>query len=126
MSNEITGFLASARKKLSDLNGISGQKERVMAPFVRDKLLEFCDQDAEFAQAVAQGKPFSECMIAVTHGVGNHISDIEAYSKAVGFYFPGAKIRVVMEIDLIGDAAGESIQPAPAKKLDIINLEDFL
>jgi hypothetical protein len=51
MSNEITGFLAEARKKLSDLNGISGQKERAMAPFVRDKLLEFCDQDAEFAQA---------------------------------------------------------------------------
>lgn len=54
MSNEITGFLAEARKKLSDLNGISGQKERAMAPFVRDKLLEFCDQDAEFAQAVAR------------------------------------------------------------------------
>lgn len=33
---------------------VSGQKENAMAPSVREALTDFCRQDAEFAQAVAQ------------------------------------------------------------------------
>lgn len=67
----------------------------------------FCRQDAEFAQAVVQGGSFADCMKKVAAGVGNSISDLDAYKKAVQFYFPGAEVRMQLTIDLIGQAAGE-------------------
>ena len=75
-----------------------------MAPAVLETLKTFCLQDQEFAQAVAQGGSFSACMKAVADGVGSSISDLDAYKRAVQFYFPGAQIRMQMTIDLNGDA----------------------
>ena len=105
-------------------DGVSGQKEKVMAPAGSEVLKDFCRQDAEFAQAVDQGGSFKDCMTAVAKGVGGSISDLDAYKKAVQFYFPGAEIRVQMEIDLIGAAAGEL--PKEEAKGIVLNLEDFL
>lgn len=69
-------------------------------------LINFCEQDAEFAQAIVQNdKTFSDCMADVAKGCGSSISDLEAYKKAVRFYFKGADIKCTMQIDLIGDAA---------------------
>ena len=120
-------MLDDALKKL-DAGKASGRKERVMAGAVAKVLQDFCRQDAEFAQAVAQGGSFADCMIAVAKGVGDSISDLEAYKKAVRFYFPGADISVKMKIDLIGDAAKKPVERADEKKPDgiILNLEDFL
>ena len=81
-------------------------KAKAMRSAVLDALIGFCKQDGEFAQAIAQNdSTFSDCMAAVAKGVGQSISDLEAYKKAVQFYFPGAKIKFNMTIDLIGDAA---------------------
>lgn len=93
---------------------VSGQKEKAMAPAVREALEEFCRQDEEFAQAVVQGGRFDDCMKKVAQGVGQSISDLEAYRKAVQFYFPGAEIRMTMTIDLIGAAAEEAYTPKHA------------
>ena len=41
----------------------------------------------------------------VAKGVGGSISDIEAYRKAVQFYFPGAEIETTMRVRLCGDDA---------------------
>ena len=41
-----------------------------------------------------------ECMTNVAKGVGNSLSDIEAYRRAVSFYFDGAKINFTMTIQL--------------------------
>ena len=94
-----------------------------MAPAVKEALLDFCRQDEEFAQAVAQGGSFQDCMAAVAKGVGNSISDLDAYKRAVSFYFPGAGIRVKMEIDLC-----HSVKDVP--HIDgpgiVLNLADFL
>ena len=79
---------------------VKGQKEQAMRDAVRDALLEFCRQNEEFAQAVVQGRPFPECMAAVARGVGGAISDLEAYRRAVSFYFDGAKIDFSMTIRL--------------------------
>lgn len=69
-------------------------------------LINFCEQDAEFAQAIVQNdKTFSDCMKEVAENCGSHISDLDAYKKAVRFYFPGADIKCTMTIDLIGAAA---------------------
>lgn len=133
LNNELT----QALEKLSDqhVKAVKGQKEKAMARPVAEALRSFCRQEAEFAQAVVQGGDFSSCMMAVAKGVGNCISDLDAYRKAVEFYFPGAKIKMQMTIDLIGDAAlpcpEEQSAPAlqlykPEKNELVLNLEDFL
>ena len=107
---------------------VSGSKERVMAPAVAEALMSFCNQDAEFAQAVEQGGSFTECMKAVASGIGQSISDIDAYKKAVQFYFPGAQVRMQLTIDLIGDADKKE-ETAPMEREDsaiVLRLEDFL
>lgn len=95
----------------------------VMAEPVKKQLEDFCRQDEEFAQAVVQGGSFKDCMAAVTNGIGNSISDLEAYQKAVRFYFPGARVKMQMSVDLVGDAAQEEQVP---KKGMVLDLADFL
>ena len=109
---------------------VTGQKEKAMASAVAAQLEDFCGQDEEFAQAVVQGGTFSECMKKVAAGVGGSISDLEAYRKAVQFYFPGAEVRMQLTIDLIGSAAGTETaktEPVAEEKPKIIslNLADF-
>lgn len=103
---------------------VTGQKEKAMADAVVAAMKDFCLQDKEFAQAIVQGGTFADCMKAVAKGVGSYISDLDAYKKAVQFYFPGAKIQMQMTIDLIGDAAGDT--KAPTGGGLILNLEDFI
>lgn len=72
-----------------------------MKAAVKDALCEFARQDDEFAQAIAQGGSFADCMTAVGKKVkGNSISDLDAYSAAAEFYFPGSKVRFEMHIEL--------------------------
>lgn len=112
-------FLPAALERLKKEAGTaSGQKEKAMAGAVRKALEDFCYQEPEFAQAIVQGGSFKDCMAAVAKGVGTSISDSEAFAKAARFYFPGSRVRVVMEIDLVGDAAGaegDRIATAPSE-----------
>ena len=88
-----------ALKKIDEeARGFKGDKrEQVMCKPVADALREFCRQQPEFAQAVYQSKKsFSDCMKHVAKGVGSSISDIEAYRRAVEFYFPGAQVEFQM------------------------------
>ena len=133
LKNHLTNALEKLDKK--QFKAINGQKEKAMAGAVAEALRSFCRQDAEFAQAVDQGGSFADCMAAVAKGVGSSISDLDAYKKAVGFYFPGAKINFQMTIDLIGDAAPPAEQAAqdtpvlqvvkPVRDELVLNLEDF-
>ena len=100
----MTWYEQAAEKLKNEENGVTGRHESVMKGAVKDALLSFCYQDEEFAQAVVQGGSFGACMNAVAKGVGSCISDLDAYKKAVQFYFPGAKICMALTIDLIGDA----------------------
>lgn len=100
-----------------------GNKERAMLSAVYETLISFCRQDEEFAQAVVQSeKTLSDCLKAVAAGVGTSISDLDAYKKAVQFYFPGADIKCTMTIDLIGAAASNiTMTSAPVKK-SVLNM----
>lgn len=102
---------------------VKGQKELAMASAVVDALEDFCGQEEEFAQAVIQGEELSECMNAVAKGVGNSISDLEAFKRAVQFYFPGADVKFRMEIEL---CPGHNDRTAGGKSGMILNLDDFL
>ena len=105
-------YLERALEKLDKeyKSGAYDKCANIMKQAVRTTLEDFCRQDPEFAQAVVQGGNFSDCMKAVAKNCGSGLSDLDAYTRAVQFYFPGSKIRMQMSIDLIGDAAA----PAPA------------
>ena len=102
-------YFEEARGKLrKELPGITGNKEGAIKQAAMDALVNFAGQDEEFAQAIVQGGKFSDCMKAVCRGIGTSISDLEVYSRAAAFYFPGCKVRFEMHLDLAGDAAGET------------------
>lgn len=118
----------TAVKKLTEeKKGVTGNKEKAMSSAVFAAIKDFCLQDEEFAQAVVQGGTFVNCMKAVAKGVGNSISDLEAYKKAVQFYFPGAEVKMQLTIDLIGKAGGDPVESdsVPTQPGMILNLADF-
>ena len=117
------GYFEEARRKLDEeaKAGKFGAKAAAMKKAVRDALVSFCEQDEEFAQAVVQGGSFEECMKQVENGVGNSISDIDAYKKAVRFYFPGAEVSFRMEIDVCPNRVKQE-----EKKTVLLDLGDFL
>lgn len=121
-------FLKEATAKLD--SGVKAKLDRygeAMKGSVHDAIAEFCRQDGEFAQAVAQGGSFEDCMKAVGKCVhGNSISDAEAWGAAVRFYFPGAEIRVKMEIDLCGAVRDEGERDrTKSSGTTLIDLSEF-
>lgn len=103
----MSSWYEQAEAKLkAEYSQVKGQKEQAMRSAVRDVLLEFCLQDEEFAQAVAQGGSFPDCMKAVAQGVGGSISDLEAYRRAAAFYFDGAEVQSVVTIRLTPAGSG--------------------
>lgn len=98
-----------------------------MKSAVRKALDDFCRQDGEFAQAVVQGGTFEDCMKAVAKNCGSSISDLEAFRRAVRFYFPGADVQFQMRVHLCAEveAGGEQAQE-PGDGHKILSLADFL
>lgn len=90
---------------------VTGQKEKAMADAVMEIIELFCQQEPEFAQAVVQGQSFADCMKKVAAGIGSSIKDLDAYKRAVQFYFPGAQVHMELTIDLVG-ATAEPALPA--------------
>lgn len=93
----------------------------VMKDAVCEALDGFCKQDEEFAQAVVQGGTFEDCMQAVAKNCGSAISDLEAYRRAVQFYFPGADVKFHMSVNLCA-----SVEDDERKNTVILDLADFL
>lgn len=97
--NELQGWAASAAQKLDyEQKDITDRKEKVMAGPVAEALKDFCRQSSDFAKAVVEGGSFHACMKEVAKGVGNYISDLDAYRKAALFYFPDASLEMKMTI----------------------------
>lgn len=127
-------MLNQALEKLE--KGIKGAKlsqhGKAVSTHVAEALKEFCRQNSEFAQAVAQAdKTVAECVEAAVKGAGNYLSDIEVYSRAAGFWFEGAKVKFTMTIDL-GDegfsnvTADDARPEPPAKKGLSLSLDELL
>lgn len=104
-------------------SGKYDQYAHIMKKDVLAVLKDFCQQDEEFAQAVVDGGTFENCMKAVAKNCGHGLSDLEAYIRAVQFYFPGAGIQMQMKIDLC-DSVKDA--PHPDGPCVVINLDDFL
>ena len=109
-----------AKERLEkEAKDVSGRREGIMAPAVKKTILDFCAQNEEFAQAVVQGGSFKDCMAAVAKGVGNSISDLDAYKRAASFYFSGATIKFSMTIQL------EPAEPETPSKDILLDLADY-
>ena len=126
----MNNWYEQATKKLATEKS-SGSYDRyasAMKNAVYEALDEFCRQDAEFAQAVVQGGTFADCMKAVAKSCGSAISDLEAFRRAVRFYFPGADVKFHMTVNLCADVEAEAADAAPVVSTGpkILDLEDFL
>ena len=128
----MTQVQIDAVKKLKEAAQRKGAKTQyAMAVFdsVRDTLAAFCEQNAEFADAILQQeKTLGECCNEIMQKCGKAISDIEVYARAVNFYFPGAKVEMKMTVymsEFEREAAGNKKSQTSAKILDL-KLEDLL
>lgn len=96
---------------------------------VADALICFCKQDDEFSQAIIDSdKTLSDCLNHIANGIGNSISDLEVYNKAVKFYFSGATVKFHMTIDLCGEVnetAETSAQDKPKANIIDLNFDDL-
>lgn len=119
-------FYEQAVEKLEKEKKECGSDKHVgaMKGAVCDALLEFCKQDDEFSQAVVQGGSFKDCMEAVAKNAGSCLSDLEAYQRAVKFYFPGAGVHFQMKIDLCA-SVNEENESSEKKDGILINFDSF-
>ncbi len=117
-----------AAKKLEDGKnaGSYGRCADAMKNDVCAALDIFCQQDTEFAQAVVQGGAFADCMKAVAKGCGSALSDLEAFRRAVRFYFPGADVKFHMTVNLCADVEAEAAKPSGKTGYKILDFDDFL
>ena len=111
-----------------DTKAIKGNVQSFIAEKTSQILQQFCEQEQEFAQAVEQsGKTFQQCLDYVIKGIvkkgsTGSISDLDAYNRAVKFYFPSAVVHQRFELDLIGNAK----ESAPeVKPFDFMSLADW-
>ena len=87
---------------------------------VLNALIHFCQQSEEFAKTVYESdKTLNACLKVVMNDHGSCLSDIEAYRRAVSFYFEAAEISFEMVIQL--PSQKEKDKPAI-----ILNLFDML
>ena len=112
-----------AIKKIeTGLNAYKGDRYgQAMKDYVAGILKDFSEQNEEFAQAVAQGGSFEDCMKAVCKGIGSSISDLDVSKKAAEFYFPGCVVEFRMKIHM---SKFEAEEPEDAGGV-ILRLEDF-
>lgn len=94
---EFVDWRAKAKAKLEDENKAfkGGREAQAVRDYILKTLIYFADQEPRFAEVVCNTKrTFSECCAAVVHNAGGMISDLDAYRRAVQFYFPNAEVEI--------------------------------
>lgn len=119
-------LISKVRAKL-EKSKPTGKYESAMSEYVKNALIEFAKQSEEFARAIIEAGSFEGCMKEVAKGIGNYISDLDAYKRAVKYYFPTATIECTMRINTEGNITGASEEKAPEKASAInLSLDDLL
>lgn len=120
-------MLAKVKEKLENemKEKINGRHASAVRPAVYAQLLDFCEQNEEFAQAVLDSeKTLNDCCEEIMKGVGSSISDIEVYSRMVRFYFPGASVEFQLCINLAADAEASPLAVGTHKAV-VLDLFDM-
>ena len=120
-------MLAKVKEKLEKemQQKISGRHASAVRPAVYAQLLDFCEKNEEFAQAVLDSeKTLNDCCEAIMAGCGSCISDFEVYGKMAQFYFPGSSVEAQLRINLSADAERNplGVQDKKAVVLDLFDL----
>lgn len=120
-------YRKQAKDKIhAEMKKVKGNESAIlMTQDVAEMLCFFCDQSNEFAQSVVQGGSFVDCMNAVAKGEGKCLSDIEAYRKAVKFYFPTATVKFDVTINTEGNNSvdePEKVATPPSEEKTAITL----
>ncbi len=86
-------------KLVSERKAIDGRFAKLIEGEVVNQLLIFAEQDEELAEVVLDHpRSFKQCMDAVMKDIGYSISDIDAYRRAVKFYFPEWDVECSMKL----------------------------
>lgn len=107
-----------------------GKYETEVKNAVLRTICKFCEQNAEFKQAIEQSdKSFADCLKATVKDAGKSLEDLDVYKRAVVFYFPGADIKCTMTLDLGDNGFSNSKTSTEADsvklQLDLDSLLDF-
>lgn len=114
-------------EKYFDRTKIKGMYQQAVAAATAKALTLFCEQEAEFEQAIEQsGKSFQECLDSAVQGIKASCSDFEVFSRAVKFYFSTAEVHFNMKIDLIGSTGQEDPPITMVKNSLDLSLDSLL
>lgn len=117
---------AAVRKITEGTKEISGGKEGAVKDAVCAALVDFCRQSEEFADAVnATGKTMKECIKEIMHGVGNSISDVELYRRAVQFWLEGADVEAQLRV-VLPNVKTPDVREKRKSTVQILSLEELL
>ena len=115
---EFMDWRAKAKEKLENENkDFKGSREaKEVQDYILRTLIHFADQEPRFAEVICKTtRTLSECCAAVVHNAGRVLSDLEAYRRAVQFYFPNAEVEFQMLVKLTGSAPTKEEMESPAK-----------
>lgn len=99
--------ITKLKQEIKSSGKLLSRLETAMLEPVGNMLISFCRQDQRFADAVFEKKEtLTDCMHAVSKGVTYSISDVEAYKRAVQFYFPAADVDFKCVVVLPAEKSG--------------------
>ena len=108
---------------------VKGGKEGAVKDAVKEALVSFCRQSEEFSRAVVDtGKCMQECLTEIMKGVGNSISDVEVYRRAVAFWMEGADVQAELRV-VLPDAKMPDVRESgkkPERRVKILSLEELI
>lgn len=113
--NMSKSIIEQAKEKIkTPITGKLNQKAGAINKPTAAAMELFCEQSEEFARAIVEcDKTFSDCLNAIVKDIGNAVSDFDVYSKAVEFFFPGAKVEFKMLIHMSEYDMNESQETIP-------------
>lgn len=115
---EFIDWRLKAKEKLEKENvDFKGSREaQAVREYILKTLIRFADQEPRFAEVICNTtRTLSECCAAVVHNAGRVLSDLDAYRRAVQFYFPHAEVEFMMNVKLTGSAPTKEEMQSPAK-----------
>lgn len=124
MSNYFEAAKSRLKQEYNELKNDNRYINAVKLP-VMQSLIKFCEQDDEFAQAVAEPgrKSFAGCLAAVVGGCRGVLSDVEAYCRAASYYFDGAYVDMQMVIHVNShDAESNEHVKTETKVISLLDL----
>jgi len=113
-------------EELKDKSAKWSQKAGAIKTAVHDALVGFCNQNPEFAQAVAQSdKTLAAVCEEAVKNVGTSVSDLEVYRSVVAAYFPGAQVDCVMTVRMSEHEEPDKQIAGRPEKSDVLSLDLF-